>query len=249
MGRETTLTKAGTVLYEYAKRMLALRKEALNGLCEFSEGIQGDLSIGASTTPGEYILPRLLGEFRSIHPNLTISLRVADTKEIVQDVLQGSVEFGMTGAKLKHPSLRYDLFEEDEIIVIGPPSTPPSKRKVTIEQTVREPWVMREEGSGTKMAVEKALNKRGKTLKQFCQTIEMGSTASLKEAVKAGLGFAFVSRKAVEDELNQDLLSELQIEGMDSIRRQIYIVLHRGRAPSPMGIKFLRFLRKRKELE
>jgi DNA-binding transcriptional LysR family regulator len=109
---------------------------------------------------------------------------------------------------------------------------------------LNEPWVVREEGSGTQMAVEKALKKKNRSLKQLSQTIEMGSTSSVKEAVKAGLGFAFISRKAVEQELEQGLLSSIQVEGMEPISRQIYIVLRLGKTLSPMGIKFLRYLKK-----
>lgn len=248
MGRETRLTKGGEILYQYASKILAFRREALNALSEFSEGIKGELTLGASTIPGEYLLPKLLGDFKKEHPRLTISLKIADTKEVVQYVLQGKVEFGMTGAKLNHPSLHYDLFEEDEIIIIGPASPRGlQKQRLRFEEMLKEPWIVREEGSGTQMAVEKALKKKNQSLKQLNQTIEMGSTSSLKEAVKAGLGFAFISRKAVEQELNQGLLSHIKVEGIEPISRQIYIVFHQGKTFSPMGMKFLRYLKKRKE--
>jgi DNA-binding transcriptional LysR family regulator len=247
LGREARLTKAGGILYDYATKILALRKETMNALSAFSQGIRGELSLGASTIPGEYLLPRLLGDFKKEFPNLTISLRMADSRIIIDDVLQGKIEFGMTGAKLKHPSLHYDLFEEDEIIVIG--SSSPLhlfKRRLSFEEIFKEPWIMREDGSGTKMAVEKALNKRGRSLKEFREAIEMGSTSSLKQAVKAGLGYAFVSKKAVEEELTQGLLLQVDVAGMEPISRQIYLVSHRGKTLSPSGLRFLQYLKRRK---
>jgi len=247
-GREARLTKGGQIFYHYASKILAFRREALNALSEFSEGIRGDLTLGASTIPGEYLLPKLLGSFKKEHPRLTISLKIADSREVAQCILQDRVELGMTGAKINHPSLHYDLFEQDEIIIVGPAAPRgQQKRRFPFEEILNEPWVVREEGSGTQMAVEKALKKKNRSLKQLNQTIEMGSTSSLKEAVKAGLGFAFISRRAVEQELEQGLLSPVQVEGIDPITRQIYIVYRQGKTFSPMGMRFLQYLKKRRE--
>ena len=247
-GREVRLTKAGEVFLRYASRTLTIRKDLLNALSEFSQGIRGELSLGASTIPGEYLLPKLMGDFKKDHPHFRLSLKIADTKEIVQYVLQGNVEFGMIGAKVNHPSLHYDKYEEDEIIVVAPAGHPLARKKrVDLENLLKEPWIIREEGSGTQMAVDKALRRKGKTLRAFNVVTEMGSTSSMKEGVKARLGLAFISARAAEEELNQGLLSRIAVEGMESISRQIYIVSHRGRTLSPIGMEFLRFLKEKRE--
>jgi DNA-binding transcriptional LysR family regulator len=244
-GREVRLTKAGEVFLRYASKIISSRKDLLNALIDFSQGIRGELSLGASTIPGEYLLPKLMGDFKKDHPQFTLSLKIADTKEIVQWVLQGHVEFGMIGSKLDHPSLHYEKYEEDEIIVVAPfGHFLTKKRRVDLSDLVKETWIMREEGSGTQMVVEKALRKKGKSLRQFNGTIEMGSTSSLKEGVKAGLGLAFISKRAVEEELKKGLLSQVSIEGIDPIVRPFYIVSHRGRTLSPVGMKFLQYLKK-----
>jgi DNA-binding transcriptional LysR family regulator len=248
-GREVRLTKAGEVFLRHASKILSFRKELLNALSEFSQGIRGELSLGASTIPGEYLLPKLMGDFKKEHPHLNISLKIGDTKEIVQYVLQGNVEFGMTGAKLNHHSLHYEKYEEDEIIVVSPSDHPlTKKKKIDFEGLVQEPWIIREEGSGTQMAVEMALRRKGKSLKQLNVVMEMGSTSSMKEGVKAGLGFAFISKRAVEEDLRLGALSSIEVEGIESIFRPIYIVLHEGRSLSPIGEKFLRFLKKRRRV-
>ena len=246
--REVRLTKAGEVFLKYASKILSFRKDLLNALSEFSQGIRGELSLGASTIPGEYILPRLVGDFKKEHPHFIFSLKIADTKEIIRDVLQDDVEFGMIGAKLDHPSLHFEKYEEDEIIVVASSNHPLARKKrVDVEELLKEPWIIREEGSGTQMAVEKALRKKGNSLKQFNVVMEMGSTSSVKEGVKAKLGLAFISRQAIEEELNQGLLSRIGVEGIDTISRQIYIVFHKGRTLSPIVMEFLRFLRGKKE--
>jgi DNA-binding transcriptional LysR family regulator len=246
--REARLTKAGEVFLEYALKILSFRKELLNALSEFSRGIRGELSLGASTIPGEYLLPKLMGDFKKEHPHFIISLKIADTKEIIQYILQDNVEFGIIGAKLNYPSLHYEKFEMDEIIVVAPSDHPLTRKKrVNLEELLREPWIIREEGSGTQMAVEKAIRKKGKSLKQFHVAIEMGSTSSVKEGVKARLGLAFISGKATEEEIRQGFLSRIDVEGIEPIFRQIYIVSHRGRTLSPIGMEFLRFLKRKKE--
>ena len=246
--REVRLTKAGEVFLKYASKILSFRKDLLNALSEFSQGIKGELSLGASTIPGEYLLPKLMGDFKKEHPHFIISLKIADTKEIVQYVLQDNVECGIIGAKLNHPSLHFEKYEEDKIIVVAPPDHPLTRKKrVNVEELLKVPWIIREEGSGTQMAVEKALRKKGKSLKQFHVAMEMGSTSSVKEGVKAKLGLAFLSQRATEEELSQGFLSRIDVEGIEPISRQIYIVTHRGRTLSPVGMEFLRFLKRKKE--
>jgi DNA-binding transcriptional LysR family regulator len=246
--REVRLTKAGEIFLKYASKILTSRKDLLNALIEFSQGIRGELTLGASTIPGEYLLPKLMGDFKKEHPHMNISLKIADTKEITQYVLQDNVELGIIGAKLNHPSLLYEKYEEDEIIVVAPPDhhLPTQKKRVNVEVLLKEPWIIREEGSGTQMAVERALRRKGKSLKQFNVVMEMGSTSSVKEGVKAKLGLAFISKRAVDEELNQNLLSRIDVEGIESISRQIYIVSHRGRTFSPIGMEFFQFLKKKK---
>jgi DNA-binding transcriptional LysR family regulator len=245
--KEVRLTKAGEVFLKYALKILSFRKDLLNALSEFSQGIRGELSLGASTIPGEYLLPKLMGNFKREHPHFIISLKIADTKEIIQYVLEDTVEFGIIGAKLNHSSLHYEKFVEDEIIVVAPSDHPLTRKKrAPLEELLIEPWIIREEGSGTQIAVEKALRRRGKSLKQFNVVMEMGSTSSLKEGVKAKLGLAFISGRAVEEELNQGVLSRIDVLGIEPISRQIYIVSHRGRTLSPVGTEFHRFLQRKK---
>ncbi len=246
--REVRLTKSGQVFHEYASRILSLRQDLLNALSEFSLGIRGELSLGTSTIPGEYLLPRLIGDFKKEHPSFIISLKIADTREVIEYVLDDRVEIGIIGAKVNHPSLHYEKCAEDEIIVVAPSDHPLTrKKKASLDELLEEPWIIREEGSGTRLAVEKELRKRGKSFRQFNVATEMGSTSSVKAGVKAKLGLAFVSERAVKEEVRQGLLSRIDLEGFEPIRRQIYIVSHRRRTLSPMGAEFFRFLRSRKE--
>jgi DNA-binding transcriptional LysR family regulator len=241
-GREVRLTRAGEIFYRYASKILSSRRDLLNALSEFSQGIKGELLLGASTIPGEYIIPKVMGEFKKEYPHFTLSLKIGDTKNIIQFLLQGDVELGLVGAKLNHNLLRYERYEEDSIIVVCRAGLFPAGEKVRFEDLLRKPWIVREEGSGTQMAVEEALRKKSKSLRQLNQLTELGSTSSVREGVKAGLGLAFLPERVVEEELNRGILSRIHLEGVEPISRQIYIVSQRGRTLSPVGMEFLRFL-------
>ncbi len=246
-GKEICLTKAGDLFLRYASKILIARRDLMNAMSEFSQRIKGEISLGASTIPGEYLLPKLMGDFKKAFPLLRFSLRISDTREIVQEVLREEIEFGLIGAKVDHPSLHYEKFAEDEIIVIAPFNHPLARKKpIRLEDLLKEPWIVREEGSGTQMTVEKALRRRGKSLADFNVVIQMASTSSVKEGVKAGLGLAFISRRAAEEELDRNLLASIVPEGLESINRQIYIVFRKGKTISPVALEFLRFLRSKK---
>src|SRR4030043_2470198 len=90
-GREIRLTKAGEMFLRYASKILTVRKDLLNALTEFSQGIRGELSLGASTIPGEYLLPRLMGDFKRAHPRFTLSLKIADTREVAKLELRDTI--------------------------------------------------------------------------------------------------------------------------------------------------------------
>jgi len=241
--REARLTKAGKIFYQYANDILTRRREALHALSEFSSGIRGELRVGASTLPGEHILPRLLGDFKRDYPDTAISLTIGDTKEIVGSVLEGRVELAMTGGKIAHPSLHYELFAEDEIVIVASRSHWPDKpKKISLDEIMREPWILREEGSGTQMAVEKALRKKGRSLRQFNVAMRLGSASAVKEAVKADLGLAFISRKVVDEEVRSSRLFRVDVAGLDVMPRPIFTVYHKGRTLSPTGQHFIRFL-------
>jgi DNA-binding transcriptional LysR family regulator len=107
--------------------------------------------------------------------------------------------------------------------------------------------VFREEASGTRIVVERALRRKGRTLKQFNVVMETGSTSSVKEGVKAQLGLAFIPGRATEGEVRQGSFSRIDVEGLEPISRQIYIVSHRRKTLSPMATEFLRFPKEKKE--
>jgi DNA-binding transcriptional LysR family regulator len=243
LGRTTAATPAGARLYGYARRLLALRAEARQALEQFGGEVAGALRVGGSTIPGEYVLPALLGRFRERHPRVTVTLRIGDTRAVAEAVLAGDVEVGVVGARPDHRALQSEPLWPDELTVVVPPGHPWFGRdRVTLADLRAQAFVVREPGSGSRQALEDALEQAGAGLDALRVVAEMGSTGALKEAVKAGLGLALVSRVAVEDEVRHGLLGRVGVSDLP-VTRRFHLVVHAARSRSPMARAFLEFVR------
>jgi DNA-binding transcriptional LysR family regulator len=242
LGRATTPTRAGELLYGYARRILALRTEARQALDQFLGQIAGVLTVGASTIPGEYVLPQLIGRFREKFPQVSIALQISDSRGIVQAVLDGQVEMGVVGAPPNHRGLEAKEFMPDELVVAVPPGHPWfGRRHATLEDLKSEPLVVREAGSGSREALEHALADVGTSLSGMRVIAEMGSTGAIKQAVKSGVGLSIISKRAVEDECQHGLLWCVKLQDL-RFTRSFYLVTHASRSRSPLCQAFLAFL-------
>ena len=242
LGRETVPTRAGALLDGYARRLLAMRTDALQALQQFLGQISGVLTVGASTIPGEYVLPPLIGRFRDKFPQVTTTLQIADTQGIVEAVLEGRVELGVVGARPDQRVLHAVELMADELVVVVPPSHPWfGRRLVTAEDLAREPLIVREPGSGSRQALEDALAEAGLSLAGLRVIAEMGSTSAIKQAVKAGVGVSIMSRRAVDEECRNGHLWAGKIKDL-RFTRHFYVVTHTGRSRSPLCQAFLDFL-------
>ena len=201
LGRGTTPTKAGTLLLGYARRLLTLSREARQAIEQFQGRVSGELVLGGSTIPGEYVLPALIGAFRGKYPDVSISLRIGASRQVQEWVEQGHVEIGVVGALPASRTLETRQLMADDLVLIVPPEHPWVARKtVTVDDVKREPLILRERGSGSRETLEQALKEVGLELTAFHVVGEIASTQAVKQAVRAGLGLSFVSRRAVEDE-------------------------------------------------
>ncbi|MBN2106395.1 MAG: LysR family transcriptional regulator [Deltaproteobacteria bacterium] len=244
--RDITLTKAGELLYTYARQIITLQEEAVQALDHFKGRKSGNLVIGASTIPGEYVLPPLLGDFKKLYPDIHITMRIADTAVIVQELLSRNLELGIVGGRIKDEHLQYAKCADDEQVLIVPRRHRWwGKKEVTLEELAREPLVMREKGSGSRMSMEINLREAGMNPGQLLVSAEMGSTAALKHAVRSGVGAAFISRRAVVDEVAHGLLRVITVAG-HTFARVFYVVSDRKRALSPLGKAFRDYVLKLK---
>jgi DNA-binding transcriptional LysR family regulator len=242
LGRETLPTRAGDLLFGYAQRLLTLRTEALQSLQQFLGQVAGSLLVGASTIPGEYVLPPLIGAFREKFPQVSIALQIGDTRAIVEAVVEGRVELGVVGARPDQRMLQAIELMPDELVVVVPPGHAWfGRRLVTLEELKPEPLIVREPGSGSRQALEVALEEAGLGLAGLRVIAEMGSTSAIKQAVKAGVGLSIISKRAVDEECRHSLLWCMKIKDL-RFTRHFYVVTHAGRSRSPLCQAFLDFL-------
>ena len=242
IGKEVIPTKAGTLLYEYAKKIMDIKKQAEEAIEYFSGALKGSLLIGGSTIPGEYILPPLLGKFKERYPEIRVGVKIKDTRGIVEDILEGKVELGVVGAKIERERIDYIRFVKDELILVVYKNHPWSKkRRITLDELKNEPFIIREEGSGTRIATEKMLKEHGLNINNLRIVAEIGSTGGIKQGIKNRIGISILSKIAVKEELEQGIFIKIDIDDI-KIYRDFYVIYNSGRTKSPICNLFLDFL-------
>jgi DNA-binding transcriptional LysR family regulator len=245
IGKTTVPTKAGEVLYSYASRLLSLYDEAETAMAQFLGNIRGQLAIGGSTIPAGYILPAVIGRFLSGHSDVRISLQSGDTKQIISDLLEYRLELGVVGARSERRRISQQILLRDDMRLIVPHDHKWAKKEsCSVDQLFKEPFIIRESGSGTLKSIQNSLQQIGKTSRSLNIVAEFGSTASVIQGIKNRVGVSILSPIAVAQEMENGLLKGLVIQGLD-LRRAFYLTTHRDRTPSPLCEAFISFLKKR----
>ena len=242
LGREVTLTQAGEVLYNYAKRLLSVKTAAVQALQELQGGVSGELLVGSSSTPGQYVLPPILGHFKRQYPDITVVLPITDTMDTIERIVHGDLELGIVGAWVQHAQVIYERFVEDELVLAVAHNHPWAQQGlVPLEALATQPFIQRERGSGSRLVMEQTLKQHGFEPATLRTVAEMGSTEAIKQGIKAGIGISIVSRIALTDELRAGSMCTVAIDGV-TLQRSFYIIRHRGRTLSPLCQTFERFL-------
>lgn len=242
LGRQVVPTKAGELLYGYAKQVLALRTQAIQALEEYKGSLKGHLIIGGSTIPGEYVLPTLLAQFKARYPDISITLRIADSQKIARGVLDGTYELGTVGAKFDDGQLVYLKLLEDELVLALPANHAWAARSaVAVGELSEQPFILREVGSGSRKVLEDALRSAGLNSSALKVVAELGSTEAVRQAVKSGAGISVISVRAIREDLERGTLRTVPFEGA-RLTRDFYLVYHRNRSKSPLCDTFMTFL-------
>ncbi len=242
LGRGAAVTKGGHLLLGYAQRLLALQREARQAMESFQGRMSGELLVGASTIPGEYVLPVMVGRFKEKFPDISITLLIGDSQTVIDWVVEGRAELGVVGARPPQRAIEYRELMPDDVVVVVNASHPWHGRKqVALEELRQEPLLIRERGSGTRAALEAALAEAGTGLGAFRIVGEMGSTQAIKQAVKAGVGISVISRRAVEEECRAGVVWCLRVKDLKVVR-SFYLAINRERSRSPLAEAFRAFL-------
>ncbi|MFQ5850443.1 MAG: selenium metabolism-associated LysR family transcriptional regulator [Candidatus Binatia bacterium] len=241
---EVTITALGQVLLKQAKALLDLKRDALAALDRFQGKVQGELLVGGSNIPGEYILPGKLGDFIKKYPEVKPVLRIGDSAGIAEAVLDGQVELGFVGFKGEDRRLSFQKRWKDQMVLAVPKDHPWSCMKSIDLKDLREVcFISRERGSGTLRSFRNLLARKGGEPERLLNvTMELGSTAAIKEALIAGLGVSILSKSSIQREIQDGLLREVPIRGL-KLERDFYQVFHRHRILSPVSQAFVHFLK------
>jgi LysR family transcriptional regulator, low CO2-responsive transcriptional regulator len=217
IGRKTHLTQAGEELYLYSQKIFSVIEETLEIIEALRSPQYGRLSVGADTTVGSYVIPGLLGKFRQIYPEVEISLEVLNRASLIDALVSNRVDMAVMGAVPADLPVEIEPFAFNELVLVAAPTHRLAGIKgAPIEELGREHFLLREPGSGTRAALERALQEADIPLQV---SMQVGNNSAIKQGVVAGLGIALISRVALDMELETRRLVILDVEGFPIVRQ------------------------------
>lgn len=233
-GRRVMLSLAGEAFLPFARELLARWEEACTTLDGLKGQVGGRLALGAGNTAGVYLLPRLLGRFHQLYPEVRVSLEVGPTRDLLELMGHGALDLALvdTAPDSGRRPLTRTPWLEDELVLIGPPDGPVGPLKPAMLGEL--PLLIRPESSATEQAIASALVAVGLPPERRRVVLELGSTEAIKQGVMAGLGLGFVSRFAIREELAGGRLRIVPVEGLCVERRLWLVTPDRKVQPAPV---------------
>jgi len=240
--RVVEITSPGELVLDFARTTLTAYDALRQKLDRQRDTIAGELRLAASTIPGEYLVPQLVADFRAQHPGVEALVTIDDTAAVVQKMMAGECDLGFIGAPVEQPRLTLECLAADEVrLVVFPEHPLAGREKVTWEEVLEQPLIIREEGSGTRRTVEETLAAQGKTLPAESVALTLGSTQAIVQAVRDRLGIGFISQRAIDHVPPAERLPSVPIEGL-RFTRDLFIVYDAARLTSPLSRAFLAFV-------
>jgi DNA-binding transcriptional LysR family regulator len=240
-GRRVEPTEAGRRLYASAQRVLAAEEHLLEDLDADDEGaITGTLELGASTGPGGTVVPLLLCEFQEQHPEVRVRLTVSDTQTVVDRVAERELEVGIVGAGRRHRGVAFEPFFRDEVVLACLPDHGIAGKNVSLDDLRAEKLIVMQEGAGVRQVIEDELRKAGMRLRDLDVRLELGLQESVRSAVLAGHGIAFISQLAIEADLAAGRIATARVRGLDPVR-EIFLARATGRSETRAARAFVAF--------
>lgn len=237
-GRGAVTTEAGKIMLVQARQVMKALKETEQAILQFRRADGVELSVGGSTIPGTYLLPKAIAALRVSDPGIRVRVEIGDSSEVLAMLGEESIEIGVVGRAADDRRFTTETLGHDEILLVAAKGHHWCGRKaVQPDELLREPIIMREKGSGTSDAVNAALRGRGITPDDLLACATLPGSEAIKQAVLAGCGVAFISEMAVRGELKRGELISVTLSGL-SITRSFSLVQRRGRTLSPAAAAF-----------
>jgi Transcriptional regulator len=236
LGKKIALTDAGELLVPYARRVVAAVDDARHAVDELQGLERGELRIGASTTPGMYLVPATIAQFKGRYPKIELHLGIKDTRGVEDGVIQNEFDFGFVGGHLAGDEIDMLPWLIDQLVLVVPAGHSLIRKKsVTINDIRKHKFITREAGSATQAATMSQLSKSNLEIETV---MEMENPEAVKKAVQSGLGIAFISRFAVATEIKAKTLAAVNVGGLD-IRRELKIVYRKDKHLSRAALAFI----------
>src|SRR5215813_2075723 len=238
--RVVTVTEAGRVFEQFAERAVSAVADARQALADLDGLTHGSLLIGASTTPGLYVLPGIVAAFRTKYPGVDVRLQIANSQTIEGRVRERELDLGIVGGHALRPGeecLAAGMLDE-LVLIVSPQHAWARHRDIAPELLVDEPLLLREEGSATRSVTERALQQ---ARVKFRVAMELDHTEAIKQGVMAGLGVAFVSTYAVRGETTSGRLRAVRLRGV-RIQRHFHVIHHEARRVTASARAFMDLL-------
>lgn len=242
-GRSILPTQAAEILYFRAKDVFEELSLAKIEIALLKDEVAGGIIVGASTIPADYILPQVLAGFIGKHPLVKPTMLVDDSLGVLDRLAAGELSLGIVGVKEERPDFNYEPLLDDKLTLIAPKNMFSDPSEATLGAVLAKPWVLREEGSGTRKAVERALASVGRDVRDLHCAVVAAGTQSALACVKAGLGVTITSMLAAGDLLAQGVVEAFEAPGL-SLKRTFYIVQHGRRRPFPATAAFVKHLKR-----
>jgi DNA-binding transcriptional LysR family regulator len=238
-----SLTPAGEILYKFAKEILALYTSAEKAIGKQTGLVKGSLTIGSGSNIGNYILPSVITDFRQSHPKSKIYLLVSNSRRVIELLNSGNIDLGLVEGDVSRQKMVVKRLLSDELVlIVSPKHHWIKKHEVSIADLIKEPFIVREPGSGTRQMMEKYLGRHGITLHDLKISAILGSTEAIKDAVGNGLGVSIVSRWAARKEIKYGTLHLLHIKE-EKMARDFSLIMHKNAVSSNSIEEFVSFLK------
>jgi DNA-binding transcriptional LysR family regulator len=234
---QVSLTEVGRLFYDHAAGICRHCSEATEAIRRFQGLEQAILRVGASTIPAAFLIPDMLGRFSAAWPGVRLELQQGDTREVLRLLQDELVELAVVGGQVDDDSISMQEVMTERIVLVMRPGQC-SSSSIELDQLLQLPLVIRESGSGTRTAVDVALQKNGIDPRQLRIVAQLGSSEAVRRAVLSGAGAAFVSTLAVGHELSNGTLVELLVPGLE-INRSFYLAWRKGKSLSPAALEFM----------
>jgi LysR family transcriptional regulator, low CO2-responsive transcriptional regulator len=234
-GGKVAVTAAGKVFQHFAEDAIEARRRTVITIEEMERVPRGDLVVGANEATCLYILPEVFAEFKSLYPDVGVSISRAERTRTLESIIENSVDFGIVSMPVTDKRLTVVQIHRDELVAITPPEHPLARaREVTPDQLATCPLLLPKTGR-TREAIEKLFSDRGLTPKI---AMELDSSELLKRFVAAGVGAGFMAESFVKGEVRDGVLAAIKIAGA-TIRRDLALVFRKDKALSRAALAFI----------